>query len=83
MTMGERMRELRLKKGLTLNAMAELVGMTPQGYIRLEDGTGGKTFEKLPVIAKTLGCPIDRLFPEMDPETAAAAPADDDDEIPF
>lgn len=82
MTMGERLRELRLKKGLTLNAMAELVGMTPQGYIRLEDGTGGKTFEKLPTIAKTLDSSIDGLFPEMDPEPAAAAPADDD-EIPF
>ena len=82
MTMGERLRELRLKKGLTLNTMAEAIGVTPQGYLKLEDGTGGKTFEKLPVIAKTLGCPIDKLFPEMDPEPAAAAPADDD-EIPF
>ena len=82
MTMGERLRELRLKKGLTLNTMAAAIGVTPQGYLKLEDGTGGKTFEKLPVIAKTLGCPIDKLFPEMDPELAEAAPADDD-EIPF
>lgn len=66
MTMGERLRELRLEKGYSLNRMAEAIGVTPQGYLKLEDGTGGKTFEKLPVIAQTLGCSIDKLFPEMD-----------------
>ncbi|MBR1407382.1 MAG: helix-turn-helix transcriptional regulator [Clostridia bacterium] len=83
MTMGERLRELRLEKGYSLNTMADAVGMTPPGYLRLEDGTGGKTFEKLPVIAKTLGCPIDKLFPEMDPVDASADPEPEDDEIPF
>ena len=66
MTMGERLRELRLEKGYSLNRMAEAIGVTPQGYLKLEDGTGGKTFGKLPVIAQTLGCSIDKLFPEMD-----------------
>lgn len=66
MTFGERLRELRQEKGLSLNAMAKAVGMTPPGYLRLEDGTVGKGFEKLPIIAKKLGCSIDRLFPEMD-----------------
>ena len=46
--------------------MADELGMTVPGYKRLEDGTGGKTFEKLPLLAKRLGCRIDDLFPEMD-----------------
>ena len=46
--------------------MAGELGMTVPGYKRLEDGTGGKTFEKLPLLAKKLGCRIDDLFPEMD-----------------
>ena len=85
MTMGERLREKRLAAGLSLTAMASAVGMAPSGYISLENGTVGKTFEKLPIIAKELGCSIDDLFPEMDsPDQAAAAePADDDDVIPF
>ena len=85
MTMGERLREKRLAAGLSLTEMAEGLGMTPPGYLRLEDGSGGKTFEKLPIIAKLIGCSIDDLFPEMDsPDQAAAAETvDDDDEIPF
>ena len=46
MTMGERLRALRTEKGLSLGAMAKAVGMTPPGYLRLEDGTVGKGFEK-------------------------------------
>lgn len=51
--------------------MADLLGMSAPGYRRLEDGTGAKTYEKLPKIAKKLGCRIDDLFPEMDDVQAA------------
>lgn len=62
----ERLRTIRKARGYSLRGMAEKVGMAPSGYIRLEDGSGGQAFAKLPVIAKALGCHIDDLFPEMD-----------------
>lgn len=66
MTFGERLAMIRKEKGKTMAEMAAGIGMTAPGYKRLEDGTCGKTFEKLPALAKSLGCRIDDLFPEMD-----------------
>lgn len=66
MTFGGRLEAIRKERGLTMAGMAGELGMTVPGYKRLEDGTGGKTFEKLPLLAKKLGCRIDDLFPEMD-----------------
>ena len=66
MTLGERLRELRQARGITQADMAAALGMTRPGYFNLESGINGRTFEKLPIIAKMLGCSIDRLFPEMD-----------------
>ena len=40
--------------------------MSRTGYADLEKAGSGKVFEKLPMIAKALGCRIDDLFPEMD-----------------
>jgi len=66
MTFGERLATVRKQKGKTMADMAIELKMSAPGYKRLEDGTGGKTFEKLPQIAKILDCRIDDLFPEMD-----------------
>ena len=66
MTFGERLATIRKSKGMTMAKMAAELNMTPPGYKRLEDGTCGKTFDKLPLLAKALGCRIDDLFPEMD-----------------
>ena len=96
MKFGERLREIRREKGFTAEAMAEAIRMTQQGYSRLETGAVGKSFDKLPRIAKMLGCSIDDLFPEMDGDgktddvggfeaggEVPAAALVDDDEIPF
>ena len=44
----------------------------------IENGRNGKKFSYLPVIAKSLGCRIDDLFPEMD--DVASAPKQTEEE---
>jgi len=63
---GARLRDLREKQGKSVSALASELGMSTQRYWHLENGDNGRTFEKLPKIAKALGCRIDDLFPEMD-----------------
>ncbi|MDO5300088.1 MAG: helix-turn-helix transcriptional regulator [Clostridia bacterium] len=63
---GERIKEIREKQGMTCTALAKSAGLSAQGLWNLENGSVGRTFEKLPFIAKALGCRIDDLFPEMD-----------------
>ena len=63
---GDRLKLLRTQKGKSYAEMAQALSMTAQGYYLLESGTNGKTFAKLPVLAKILDCRIDDLFPEMD-----------------
>lgn len=74
---GKRLRMLRHKRGLTIGQICSRVGVTGDAILKLESGSRGKTFEKLPAIAKALGCRIDDLFPEMDdvsaPEKAETA----------
>lgn len=86
-TFGERLREKRMEKGITVIEMANELGLTPDAVMKIESGKRGKTFEKLPTIAKLMGCRIDDLFPEMDetpgPEAGKPVSADgfDDDSL--
>lgn len=85
--MGKRIRAIREQKGMTCTALAEQVGISAQGMWNLESGNNGRTLDKLPKIAKALGCRIDDLFPEMDdapsPEEGKHVSADgfDDDSL--
>lgn len=67
-SIGQRVREIRVKKGLSANDVSKKTGMTADAILKLERDERGKTLEKLPAIAKVLGCRIDDLFPEMDNE---------------
>ncbi len=68
---GKRLRTLRRERGITIDQISSKVGMTGDAILKLESGVRGKTLEKLPSLAKALGCSIDDLFPEMDaPEEA-------------
>lgn len=86
-TFGERLRGKRIEKGITVTEMANELGLTPDAVMKIESGKRGKTFEKLPTIAKMMGCRIDDLFPEMDdapnPEEGKTDSADgfDDDSL--
>ena len=59
------LRNYRKRSGKTQEEIAKEVGMSRTGYADLEKAGSGKVFEKLPIIAKVLGCRIDDLFPEM------------------
>lgn len=67
---GTRIKTLRDAQKITCTELATKVGLTPQCMWNLENGYVGRTYDKLPKIAKALGCRIDDLFPEMD-ETPA------------
>lgn len=78
-----RLRKYRKSKGMSQAQMAEAIGLARTGYADIEHGVSVRTFQKLPVIAKALGCRIDDLFPEMDAasdEAAADMPPDRADE---
>ena len=81
---GKRMREKREEAGKTCAEVATELGMSLQRYWNLENGNNCRTFEKLPAIAKSLGCRIDDFFPEMDDcKTARACGSDDLDDLDF
>ena len=61
-----RLRKYRKEINKTQEELAKNVGMSRTGYADLEKEGSGKVFEKLPLLAKALGCRIDDLFPEMD-----------------
>lgn len=73
MSIGVRIKQIREQKGMSCSALAERVGLSAQSMWQWEQGMRGKTCERLPLIAKALGCSIDDLFPEMD---AAPSPGD-------
>ena len=62
----ERIRRLRKRAGISQESVAAAAGLTRTGYQQIESGKNGRTLDKLPKIAKALGCRIDDLFPEMD-----------------
>lgn len=77
-TFGERLRQIRFEKNLTMAALSKEIGMTPAAIARMESGDCGKTMEKLPKMARALGVSIDALFPEMDaPQEDAALQAEE------
>ena len=61
-----RLRKYRKEINKTQEELAKDVGMSRTGYADLEKEGSGKVFEKLPALAKSLGCRIDDLFSEMD-----------------
>lgn len=65
-TFGDRLRRLRQGTGKSAAEFAAQIGLTTDAELKLESGKRGRSFVRLPVIARALGCRIDDLFPEMD-----------------
>jgi transcriptional regulator with XRE-family HTH domain len=63
---GERVREMRKLRGLTLLKLAELVGTTPQTIQRLETNNMGMTMKWAEKIAAAFGCDSAVLFERQD-----------------
>ncbi len=55
-------RALRLKKKLSQNELAKMVGTTQAAVAMWEAGTRMPRSEKLPAIAEALGCNVADLF---------------------
>lgn len=61
-------RDLREKKGMTANQLAELVGVTQPTISRLETGVRRPSIDTARKIAAALDCTIDELFGEKEEE---------------
>jgi transcriptional regulator with XRE-family HTH domain len=60
---GEKLRTLRLKKGLTLQQFAESVGYTAHGYLsELETGKKTPTVDFVLSVSRAYDVPIDQLL---------------------
>lgn len=59
---GERIRQRRRKLGLTQNALAELLRVSPQAISKWERGKNAPDITLLPTLAKALGLSIDSLL---------------------
>ncbi|MCI6909740.1 MAG: DUF2807 domain-containing protein [Clostridiales bacterium] len=73
--MGVRIGELRRGKGLTQEAFAKKLGLSPQAVSKWETGLGYPDITLLPAIAETLGVPIELLFGAEAPQEAAVPDA--------
>lgn len=64
---GSKIRELRIKNGLTQSAVAEAIGVTP-GYIsHVENNRTAMSLRVLIFYAKTLGVSLDSLVGQIEP----------------
>lgn len=59
---GKRLRELRTTKGLTQEKTAELMGIKPENYSRIENGLSFPKPENIEKISKILNVSIAELF---------------------
>lgn len=59
---GENIHTRRRKLGLTQEAFAEKIGVWQDSISRIENGNTSPNFEKLQIIADTLGCSVVDLF---------------------
>ena len=68
MTLGERIASLRKEKGLSQEALGELVGVTRQAVSKWENGTSDPSTSNLCALAKLYGIPVEELLHETQEE---------------
>ena len=59
---GNRLKELRSKAGMTQARLAELVGVSRISILAIENGRFLPTIETALLIAQTLDVPVERIF---------------------
>lgn len=67
---GRRLKEVREGSGLTQAQLAEFAGVSEQAVKNWESGRKFPAFERIPRLARLLGVPPGRFFPEEDGATA-------------
>lgn len=63
MTIGEKIKELRLKKGLTQKKLGDMCGLADSAIRRYERGGAKPKYETLAKISAALGIPIEEILP--------------------
>lgn len=66
MSFPERLKELRIQRGLTQKAVAEATGIAPVAYQRYEYGTREPAFQKFIALADYFGVTLDYLAGRSD-----------------
>ena len=59
---GKRLREIRIERGLTQEKTAELIGIKPENYSRLENGFAFPKPENIEKLSKVLNVRVCELF---------------------
>lgn len=62
MKLGQKIRQLRYKAGLTQEQLAEKLGIGPQSVSKWENAASMPDISLLPLLAETFGVSIDDLF---------------------
>lgn len=62
MEIGRQIKQLRQRRGITQEALAQQFGMTPQAVSKWECGTAAPDIELLPALSAYFGVTIDELF---------------------
>jgi len=62
MEIGNQIKQLRLRRGITQEAMAQHFGLSPQAISKWERGTAAPDIELLPLLSAYFGVTIDELF---------------------
>ena len=78
MKLGEKIRALRLRKGLTQEQVAQQLGVTYQAVSKWENGTNTPDIALLPEIAAFFGVTIDALFHQDAISALDGFPVEDD-----
>lgn len=59
---GQRIKEKRIKKGLTQERLSEIIGVGPSHMSHIESGSTVPSFDVFVAILNTLGCSADELL---------------------
>lgn len=68
MTIGERIQKMRKDCGLTQEALADALGVTPQAVSKWENDVSCPDITLLPKLAKTLGVTTDAILSDDEPK---------------
>lgn len=66
-----RIKEICKEKGITLNALAEKIGVSQPSISGLATGKQKPSFDTLEKLADAIGCPVTELFEQPKADTAS------------
>lgn len=79
--LGRRIQALRKQQGLTQDALAEIMGISPQAVSKWENSQSCPDIMTLPLLARQLDVTVDQLLTGEAPSSTPAAPAKKPEEL--